>query len=60
MGREVVPAGARRVSVEVDGVFHSLAHVLVPKVLDADSSFVDGVTRAKEATEFVDERRGRG
>jgi len=56
----VVPAGARRVSVEVEGVLHSLARILVPKVLDADGGFVDGVTRAKEATEFVDEHRGRG
>jgi len=56
----VVPASARRISVEVEGVFHSLACVLVPKVLNVDSGFVDRVTRAKEATEFVDERRGRG
>jgi len=45
----VVPAGAQRVSVEVEGVFHSLARILVPKVLDADGGFVDGVARAKEA-----------
>jgi len=56
----VVPAGARHVSVEVEGVFHSLARILVPKVLDADGGFVDGVARAKEAMEFVDEHWGRG
>jgi len=56
----VVPAGARRISVEVKGVFHSLARVLVPKVLDADSGFVDGVARAEEAAELVDEHRGQG
>jgi len=56
----VVPAGARRVSVEVEGVFHSLACILVPKVLDVDGGFVDGVARAKEATEFVNEHQGRG
>ena len=56
----VVPAGVRHVSVEVEGVFHSLAHILVSKVLDVDSGFIDGVARAKEVTEFVDELRGRG
>ena len=50
----------RRVSVKVEGVFHSLAHILVPKVLDADSGFVDRVMQAKEATEFVDEHWGQG
>jgi len=56
----VVPAGAQCVSVKVEGVFHSLACILIPKVLDVDSGFVDGVARAKEALEFVDERCGQG
>jgi len=56
----VIPAGAWHVLIEVKGVFHSLACVLVPKVFNADSGFVDGVVRAKEAVEFVDEHRGRG
>ena len=53
----VVPTGVRRVLIEVEGVFHSLVRVLVSKVLDANSGFVDGVVRAEEATEFVDEHR---
>jgi len=53
----VIPAGVWCISVEVEGVFHSLARILVSKVLDVDSGFVDGVTRAKKATEFVDELR---
>jgi len=58
--RFVIPASARRVPIEVKGVFHSLAHVLVPKVLDADSGFVDRVTRAEEMAEFVDEHPDQG
>ena len=56
----VVPASVWRVSVEVEGVFHNLACILVPKVLDADSGFVDGVAWAKETMEFINEHRGRG
>jgi len=48
------------VSVKVEGVFHSLACILVPKVLDVDSGFVDGVTQAKEVTEFINELRSQG
>ena len=55
----VIPASARRVLIEVEGVFHSLARILVPKVFDADSGFVDGVTRAEKAAEFVNEHPGR-
>jgi len=56
----VIPTGARRIPIEVEGVFHSLARVFVPKVLNADSGFVDRVARAEEAAEFVDEHWGRG
>jgi len=56
----VIPAGARCVPIEVEGVFHSLAHVLVPKVLDADSGFIDRVARVEEAVELVNEHPGRG
>jgi len=56
----VIPASVRRISVKVEGVFHSLACVLVPKVLDVDSGFVDRVAWAKEATEFINELRGQG
>ena len=54
----VIPASAWHILVKVEGVFHSLAHVLVPKVLDANSGFIDGVAWAKEAAEFVDELWG--
>jgi len=53
-------AGVQHILIEVEGVFHSLAHVLVPKVLDADCGFVDGVMQAEEAAEFVDEHPGQG
>jgi len=56
--RLVVPTGVWRVPIEVEGVFHSLARIFVSEVLDADSGFVDGVARAEEATEFVDEHQG--
>jgi len=56
----IVPTGARRIPIEVEGVFHSLARVFVPKILDADSGFIDGVVRAEETAEFIDEHQGRG
>ena len=56
----VIPASARRIPIEVEGVFHSLACILVPKVFDADSGLVDRVARAEEAAEFIDEHPGRG
>ena len=51
----VVPASAWHISVKVEGVFHSLACILVPEVLDVDSGFIDRVVQAKEVMEFVDE-----
>ena len=51
----VVPASAQHVSVKVEGVFHSLAHVLVSKVLNADSGFIDGIAWAKEVIEYIDQ-----
>ena len=53
--RFVVPAGARRVSVEVESIFDGLACVPVPQVLDVDSGVVDGVTWAEKTAEFIDE-----
>ena len=56
----VIPAGAWRVLVEVESVLHSLACVLVPKVFNTDSGFVDGVAQAEEVAEFVNEHLDRG
>ena len=56
----VIPASARRIPIEVEGVFHSLARVLVSKVFNADSGFVDRIAQAEEAAGFVDKHPGRG